>query len=94
LNRAFAPSFITRHGRFQEHTTEGENMDSVTIPIRGMTCGGCVANVERVLKQIDGVESVSVSLDPGEARVEYVPGRVNLAHLRSAIEDAGYEVER
>ena len=67
-------------------------MESITIPIEGMTCSGCVANVERVLKALDGVHAVSVSLEPAEARVEYVPGRVNAARLRSAIEDAGYEV--
>jgi copper chaperone len=67
-------------------------MESITIPIEGMTCGGCVANVERVLKAIDGVRGVNVSLDPGQAVVEFVPGRVDAAHLRSAIEDAGYEV--
>jgi copper chaperone len=67
-------------------------MQSITIPIEGMTCSGCVANVERVLKTIDGVQSVKVSLDPGNAVVEFVPGRVDPARLRSAIEDAGYEV--
>ena len=69
-------------------------MESITIPIEGMTCGGCVANVERVLKAIDGVQSVNVSLDPGQAVVEFVPGRVDPSRLRSAIEDAGYEVAR
>ena len=69
-------------------------MESITIPIEGMTCGGCVSNVERVLKAIDGVQSVTVSLDPGNAVVEFVPGRVDPARLRSAIEDAGYEVAR
>lgn len=69
-------------------------MESITIPIQGMTCSGCVANVERILKAIDGVHSVRVSLDPAEATVEYVPGRVNAARMRSAIEDAGYEVVR
>lgn len=69
-------------------------METITIPVRGMTCEGCVAGVTRVLKAIDGVERVDVKLDPGQATVEYVPGRVNAARLRSAIEDAGYEVER
>ena len=47
-----------------------------------------------MLKAIDGVQSVKVSLEPGEAVVEFAPGRVDPAHLRSAIEDAGYEVAR
>ena len=67
-------------------------METTTIKIKGMTCGGCVASVKRVLQRLDGVEKVAVSLDPGEATVEYVPSRVNAARLRSAIEGAGYEV--
>ena len=69
-------------------------MKSITIGIRGMTCEGCVASVKRVLQEIDGVEKADVSLEPGQATVEYLPGRVNAARLRSAIEDAGYEVDR
>ena len=69
-------------------------MESITIPIKGMTCEGCVASVKRVLEDIDGVERVDVQLEPGQAKVDYVPGRVNAARLRSAIEGAGYEVVR
>ena len=69
-------------------------MESITIGIRGMTCGGCVASVKRALEGIDGVERVDVQLEPGQAKVNYVPGRVNGARLRSAIEDAGFEVDR
>lgn len=67
-------------------------MASITIPIEGMTCSGCVANVERVLKAIDGVRGVQVSLEPGQAKVDYLADQVDAARLRSAIEDAGYEV--
>lgn len=69
-------------------------MESITIGIEGMTCGGCVASVQRALKQLDGVEKVDVSLAQHEAVIEYVPGRVNPATLRSAIEGAGFEVVR
>jgi copper chaperone len=69
-------------------------METITIGIKGMTCGGCVASVQRVLKQLDGVQTVNVSLDPQQATVEYTPGRVDPARLRSAIEGAGFEVAR
>jgi copper chaperone len=65
-----------------------------TLKIRGMTCGGCVASVQRVLKALDGVESADVSLASNEAKVEYDAGRVQPADLEAAIEDAGYEVVR
>ena len=69
-------------------------METITLDIKGMTCGGCVANVQRVLKALDGVDKVDVSLEREQATIRYVPGRVNPAHLRSVVEDAGYEVVR
>jgi copper ion binding protein len=63
----------------------------MTIRIDGMTCGGCVAAVERALRAIDGVHKVKVSLDEKQATIEYAPERVEAGRLRSAIEDAGYE---
>ena len=63
-----------------------------TMRVQGMTCGGCVASVTRVLKAIDGVKEVDVKLDPGEARVTYDAARTNVAALARAIEDAGYDV--
>ena len=37
-------------------------METVTMNVNGMTCGGCVASVTRVLKAVPGVESVDVTL--------------------------------
>jgi copper chaperone CopZ len=67
-------------------------METIKIGIKGMTCGGCVASVKRVLKQLDGVQNVDVSLEQHQATVEYTAGRVDPARLRSAIEGAGFEV--
>ena len=66
-------------------------METTTIKVKGMTCGGCVASVERVLRGLDGVGEVSVSLENGEAKVEFDRERVKPEALRSAIEDAGYD---
>jgi copper chaperone len=63
-----------------------------TMKVKGMTCGGCVASVTRVLKAIDGVEQVDVTLDPGQARVTYDPARTTVEVLGLAIEDAGFDV--
>ena len=66
-------------------------MESTTIGVKGMTCGGCVASVERVLRELEGVAKVDVSLDNAQAIVEFDPGRVSVDDLRAAIEDAGYD---
>ena len=44
-----------------------------TIPVIGMACSACSANVERKLKALDGVSDASVSLAGRMATVEYDP---------------------
>jgi copper chaperone len=46
--------------------------------------------VTRVLKAIPGVEAVAVSLERGEAEVQYDPARSGAPAFRKAVEDAGY----
>jgi copper ion binding protein len=67
-------------------------METVTMNVKGMTCGGCVASVTRVLKAVPGVESVDVKLQPGQATVRYDASKVAVPRLKAAIEDAGYDV--
>jgi copper chaperone len=69
-------------------------MESITLKVKGMTCGGCVAAVTRVLQALDGVKEADVSLEQGAARVDYEPARLKRDDLEAAIEDAGYEVVR
>ena len=66
-------------------------METTTIKVKGMTCGGCVASVERVLRELEGVEKVAVSLEQEEAKVEFDSTRIKPEALRAAIEDAGYD---
>ncbi len=67
-------------------------METISIPIEGMTCGGCVKSVTGVLQKIDGVKNVAVSLEKKQAEVEYEQAKTSPAALKQAIEDAGYEV--
>lgn len=67
-------------------------METIALKVAGMTCGGCVGSVTRVLKAVPGVTEVVVQLTPGHAEVTFDPARTAPAALKSAIEDAGYEV--
>ena len=62
------------------------------FPVVGMGCAACVARVESVLKQIPGVESVSVSLASNMAQVEYDPAVVTAPQLKQAVVDGGYDL--
>ncbi len=48
---------------------EESGMETVTLKVNGMTCGGCVASVTRVLRTVPGVGQVAVALETGTARV-------------------------
>ncbi|HTQ00784.1 MAG TPA: heavy-metal-associated domain-containing protein [Casimicrobiaceae bacterium] len=67
-------------------------METITMNVKGMSCGGCVASVTRVLKAVPGVSDVAVTLDPGAARVTFDPAKTGAPALRTAVEDAGYDV--
>ena len=70
----------------------GYNMNEITLSVTGMTCGGCVNSVKRVLAALPGVQSVEVTLAPGAARVTYDAARIDRAALVQAIVDAGFGV--
>lgn len=66
-------------------------METMTIKVGGMTCGGCVASVTRVLSALDGVKNVTVSLEQAQAVVVVDAAKVGREQLVQAIEDAGFE---
>ncbi len=68
-------------------------MTTITLNIQGMTCGGCVNGVKRVLTNFSGVRQVEVSLEKGRATIEYDPAQVLPEQLKAAIGDAGYDVK-
>ncbi|MBA4142366.1 MAG: heavy-metal-associated domain-containing protein [Nitrosospira sp.] len=67
-------------------------MQTEIIKIKGMTCGGCVNSVKNVLRKIPGVSSVEVSLEQGQATLEYDAATTDANQFREAIRDAGFEV--
>ena len=67
-------------------------MSEIILSVTGMTCGGCVNSVQKVLAALPGVQSVEVSLSPGQARVVVDPARIDRAALAQAVIDAGFGV--
>lgn len=68
-------------------------IDGVRLPIEGMTCGSCVARIERTVKKVVGVESVRVSLRDETMTVRRDAGLVSNAELALAVEAAGYRAD-
>lgn len=66
-------------------------MATITLNIDGMTCGGCVKSVTKVLNGLDGVRSATVSLENKNAQVEFDESKIQIAQLVEAVEDAGFD---
>ena len=67
-------------------------MAETTITVKGMSCGGCVQSVTAALKALAGVTAAEVSLEAGQATVQYDAALVSEKRLREAVEDAGFDV--
>ncbi len=62
-----------------------------SIKIKGMSCNHCVMAATKALKEIEGLEDVSVNLEKAEATfTETKPVDPNL--IKEKIKKAGYEV--
>jgi copper chaperone CopZ len=68
------------------------NLETVKIPVEGMTCGNCARAVERKLSTRPGVTKAQVDLAGGLATVEFDTGRTRLPDLLNAIQQLGYRV--
>ncbi|MBS97544.1 MAG: copper chaperone [Oceanospirillaceae bacterium] len=58
------------------------------LKVTGMSCGHCVAAIEKAVKGLDAQAEVSADLEKGEVAVS---SDVELASISEAIKEAGYE---
>ena len=66
-------------------------MATIQLNIGGMTCGGCVKSVTKVLEALDGVAKAEVSLENANATITYDADKIQPAALIEAVEDAGFD---
>ena len=63
---------------------------SIELEISGMTCNHCVARATKALEAVPGVESATVTLEPGGAVVK---GDADVDALTAAVREAGYTAD-
>jgi copper chaperone CopZ len=63
---------------------------TVTLAVKGMTCGGCVLATRKVLTRLPGVTKADVSYEKGTAVVTYDPAKVTVEQMIAAIKTLGY----
>ena len=65
-------------------------METITLPVQGMTCASCSTNVQRALEATPGVATASVNLMLHNAVVTFDDAAVAPSDLVSVIEETGY----
>ncbi|MDC3148694.1 cation-translocating P-type ATPase [Prochlorococcus sp. AH-716-I05] len=65
-------------------------MESIQLSITGMKCGGCVSTVEKILKNSDGIENVSVNLLTESAYFEITQKQIELEAVLENLKENGF----
>lgn len=70
--------------------TEDVKNNEVTIPISGMNCAACAANIEKSIRKLEGIANANVNLTTEKTTVKYDPSLIRIAEIKNAISKAGY----
>ena len=68
-------------------------MREIKLKIEGMHCAGCSNRLEKILNNVDGVESAKVSLEEKSADIKYNEEEREINTILQEIEDAGFKGE-
>lgn len=71
----------------------GSTSEQATLTAPDISCGHCVATVERAVAAIPGVERVAADAATKRVTVAFDPTRVSLARIEAVLSEAGYPVE-
>ena len=61
-------------------------MNTLELPLKGLTCQNCVNRVTQALQNVPGVQTAQVSLQPQQAKVEFENGQLDRQTLVQAVE--------
>jgi copper chaperone len=66
----------------------------VTLVAPDISCGHCVATVQKALIPLEGVNRVEASVETKHVVVDFDPNRITIDRLEAALDDAGYPVQK
>lgn len=69
-------------------------IEKATLTAPDISCGHCVATINRVLGELDGVSHVETSEATKRVEVEFDPNRVSLERIEAVLDEEGYPVEK
>lgn len=85
-----SPSWLHLAWASSTASTGAAELKTVTIPVEGMSCIACAAQVRRTVRAIAGVTHAEVVFATRSVRVTYAPDRLSPDRVASAINALGY----
>lgn len=67
------------------------NIKKSSYLVEGMSCSGCERTVQKVVTNLEGVESATADFTTSTVSVAYDPAKVNIDAIQSAIKKVGYK---
>ncbi|MCZ6775132.1 MAG: heavy metal translocating P-type ATPase [Ignavibacteria bacterium] len=67
-----------------------DHLQTLTLPVEGMSCASCVLRVEKALKKVNGVSSATVNLANEKATIEFDTAKATVEQLQGAVAESGY----
>ncbi|CEL59860.1 Cu2+-exporting ATPase [Rhizoctonia solani AG-1 IB] len=74
--------------------SRGASSRETVFGIIGMTCSSCSGPLSKAIRELDGVDFVSISLVSNSMTVRYCSDKVTIDEITSAVEDCGFEVSQ
>jgi len=65
----------------------------IRVAVLGLSCSACAVSSAEVLQQIPGVLDATVNYANHEGQIRYIPGVLEIADMKRALQQAGYDLE-
>jgi Cu2+-exporting ATPase len=68
------------------------NIETISMPVLGMTCASCAVSVESILGAQEGVDQAEVNYATQSVKVSYHPNAIQPEALQKAVQAIGYDL--
>jgi len=68
-------------------------MESITLNVSGMQCGGCASTIKQKLESSEGIIAAKADHKEGKVEIDFDPAKTNVETLKKIIAAAGYKPE-
>ena len=69
-------------------------IEQATLVAPDISCGHCVATIQKVLRALDGVRRVDANVETRQVTIAFDPAHASLARIEAALDEEGYTVRK